>query len=205
HAPATGPRRPPWPGRLRSGCCHPDRRPACAGGTRSPGRCGRWSSAPTTTPGLAPRHTVRRSACGRRRGPWYWPSDRTRTTPRHRLARGSLLSWDRGLVGIAGQTTQVSLLAELLQLLRRQIAVADRQLVHESPGRGLVETRSRWARELPGRLFSRPANLTGEQREQPGFSSPLWRGASWFPAGQRGPKSGLPAWLFSLPLRLGEQ
>src|ERR1700685_1063060 len=48
--------------------------------------CGRWSSAPTTTPGPAPRHTARRSACGRRRGPLYWPSDRTRTTPRHRLA-----------------------------------------------------------------------------------------------------------------------
>src|SRR5437870_5327163 len=31
---------------------------------------------PCEQPGPAPRHTVRRSACGRRRGPWYWPSDR---------------------------------------------------------------------------------------------------------------------------------
>ena len=42
------------------------------------------------------------------------------------------MGWERGIVGIAGQTTQVSLLDEFLQLLRRQIAVVDHQLVHES-------------------------------------------------------------------------
>src|SRR5439155_11845548 len=41
--------------------------------------------------------------------------------------------WARtgGIVGKAVQTTQVSLLDEFLQLLRRRIAVVDHQLVHE--------------------------------------------------------------------------
>src|SRR5262249_58506201 len=44
----------------------------------------------------------------------------------------SFLGWDRGIVGSAGQTTEGSLLDEFLQLLLRQIAVVDHQLVHES-------------------------------------------------------------------------
>src|SRR5215472_2371563 len=56
----------------------------------------------------------------------------------------SLLGWDRGIVGIAGQTTEVSLLDEFLQLLRRQIAVVDHQLVHELLEVRIAQGRAAW-------------------------------------------------------------
>ena len=64
--------------------CHISGQAGGSSGNSTSGGAGSAEYASTVR--AAARHTARRSAYGRRRGPWYWPSDRTRTSPRYRLA-----------------------------------------------------------------------------------------------------------------------